>query len=120
MNTNILGQEMALQAMQVPREVLARQTAVWKERRDFIYDELGSMGFNLWKPEGAFYVLPKIKNSGLVVSELFFEHQVIVYDGAWFGAPDRIRLSYALELSNIQEGLARIRGYIKGKEDWLL
>lgn len=120
MNTNILGQEMALQAMQVPRNFISRQTAIWMERRNFIYDGLVSMGFDLWKPEGAFYVLPKIKNSHQVVSELFFEHKVIVYDGAWFGAPNRIRLSYALELPKIKEGLARIEKYIKGKEDWLL
>ena len=39
---------------------------------------------------------------------------------AWFGAPDRIRLSYALELPKIQEGLARIGEYIQDKKDWLL
>jgi aspartate/methionine/tyrosine aminotransferase len=77
------------------------------------------MGFDLWKPEGAFYVLPKIKNSGRVVTELFYKHKVIVYDGAWFGAPGRIRLSYALELPKIKEGLSRIKRYIKGKESWL-
>lgn len=119
MNTNILGQEMALRAMQVPKSFTIRQTAIWKARRDFIYDELKAMGFDLWKPEGAFYVLPKIKNSARVVTELFYEHKVIVYDGAWFGAPGRIRLSYALELTQIKEGLARIRQYLKGKENWL-
>lgn len=119
MNTNILGQEMALRAMRVPESFTTRQTAIWKARRDFIYDELKVMGFDLWKPEGAFYVLPKIKNSQRVVNELFFKHKVIVYDGAWFGAPGRIRLSYALELAQIKEGLARIRQYLKGKESWL-
>ena len=119
MNTNILGQEMALRAMRVPRAFVTRQTAIWKKRRDFIHGGLIAMGFDVWKPEGAFYVLPKIKNSNRVVSELFYKHKVIVYDGAWFGAPGRIRLSYALELPKIKEGLARIKRYIKGKEDWL-
>lgn len=119
MNTNILGQEMALKAMAVPKSFTARQTAIWQARRDFIYDELSAMGFDLWKPEGAFYVLPKIKNSQRVVNELFYKHKVIVYDGAWFGAPGRIRLSYALEIAQIKEGLARIRQYLRGKESWL-
>ena len=120
MNTNILGQEMALQAMQVPRSFILDQTKIWIERRDFIYEELVAMGFDLWKPEGAFYVLPKIKNSQQVVNDLFYGHNVIVYDGAWFGAPGRIRLSYALDLPKIKEGLGRINEYIKGKEAWLL
>ena len=120
MNTNTLSQEMALSAMQVPRSFITRQTQIWMERRDYIYNGLVALGFDLWKPEGAFYVMPKIKNSRQVVSELFYQHKVIVYDGAWFGAPERIRLSYALELAKIKEGLSRIKEYIAGKEDWLL
>lgn len=119
MNTNVLGQAMALQAMQVPEDYIERQTAIWEERRDFIYDGLVNMGFDLWKPEGAFYVFPKIKNASQVIEDLFYKHNVIVYDGAWFGAPDRIRLSYALELPKIKEGLGRIAEYINDKKDWL-
>jgi aspartate/methionine/tyrosine aminotransferase len=119
MNTNILGQEMALRATQVPRSFVARQTAIWKQRRDYIYGQMLAMGFDLWKPEGAFYILPKIRNSGRVVEDLYYDHNVIVYDGAWFGAPGRIRLSYALELSKMKEGLSRIAKYLKGKESWL-
>ena len=119
MNTNILGQEMALRAMKVPKSFVTGQTAIWKERRDYIYGGLSAMGFNLWKPEGAFYILPKIKNSGRVVNDLYYKHKVIVYDGAWFDAPGRIRLSYALELPKIKEGLSRISKYLNGKGSWL-
>jgi len=120
MNTNTLAQEMALRAMDVPQSFVDRQTKIWRERRDFICDGLANLGFSLWKPEGAFYVLPKIKDSGRVVSELFYKHKVITYDGAWFGAPGRIRLSYALDVEKIKEGLARIGTYLKGKENWLV
>jgi len=119
MNTNILGQEMALRAMKIPPSHVIEQTAVWEKRRDFIYDELVAIGFNLWKPEGAFYVFPKIKHANRVVNELFYKHNVIVYDGAWFGAPDRIRLSYALERPKIKQGLDRIKLYLEDKQDWL-
>ncbi|MEK7132915.1 MAG: pyridoxal phosphate-dependent aminotransferase [Patescibacteria group bacterium] len=119
MNTNTLGQEMALRAMSVPSSFVAKQTAIWRERRDIIYKGLCDMGFSLWKPEGAFYVLPNIRNSSRVVSDLFYEHKTIVYDGAWFGAPNRIRLSYALDAPLIKEGLGRIKKYLRGKENWL-
>jgi len=119
MNTNVIAQEMALRATRVPRSLVARQTAIWKQRRDYIYGEMLAMGFDLWKPEGAFYVLPKIRNSGRVVEDLYYDHKIIVYDGAWFGAPGRIRLSYALKLSKIREGLSRIGEYLKGRGNWL-
>lgn len=119
MNTNVLGQEMARNAMHVPKSYIKKQREIWQERRDTLYGGLIELGFDLWKPEGAFYVLPKIKNSNRVVTELFNKHKVIVYDGAWFGAPDRIRLSYALDIKLIQEGLKRIKKYMQGKESWL-
>lgn len=120
MNTNILGQEMAYEATKVPHEYIENQTKIWKERRDLLYGGLSELGFKLWKPEGAFYVFPKIKNSNRVVNELFYDHKVIVYDGAWFGGNNHIRLSYALDVDKIKEGLDRIKKYLKGKEKWLL
>lgn len=114
MNTNILGQEMAYEATKAPKEYVKNQVAIWKERRDVIYKGLVDMGLELWKPEGAFYVLPKMKNSRKVVWDLFKKHKVITYLGEWFGAPDRIRLSYALDVDKIEEGLKRIGKYLDG------
>ena len=119
MNTNILGQEMALAAMRAPRAYVEGQVKIWRARRDLIYGGLIQLGFKLWRPEGAFYVLPKIKNSNRAVNELYYKHKVIIYDGAWFGAPGRIRLSYALDEKKMEEGLKRLAKFLKGKESWL-
>lgn len=86
MNTNILGQEMAYEATKVPEDYIKNQVKIWKERRDVIYQGLQDLGLELWKPEGAFYVLPKIKNPKETVWALFKKHKVITYLGEWFGA----------------------------------
>ena len=87
---------------------------VWKERRDLICSGLKKLGFDLWRPEGAFYVFPKVKrNSGRVMNELFYDYKVITYDGAWFGAPDHVRFSYALTMEKIEEGLARLKEFLR-------
>ena len=112
MNTSILSQEMAFEALKAPQEYIKNQVKVWKERRDFIYEGLHNLGLDLWKPEGAFYVLPKIKNPRDAVLNLFKKHKVITYLGEWFGAPERIRLSYALDVDKIEEGLKRIKKYL--------
>lgn len=109
MNTNLVGQDMALSAMKTPKEYIRKQQGIWRERRDFIYKGLSDLGFDLWKPEGAFYVLPKCKNARQFLTLLYQEYKVITYLGEWFGAPDRIRLSYALDIRQIEEGLARIK-----------
>jgi len=115
MNTSIVGQMMALAALSSPRSYIAHNLEMWKERRDLMYDGMRELGLELWKPEGAFYVLPKFKDSGRAVSDLYHNYQVITYDGAWFGAPNRIRFSYALDASKIQEGLRRLKEFL-GKE----
>lgn len=109
MNTNLVGQDMALAAMKTPKAYIQPQQKIWRERRDFIYKGLLDLGFDLWKPEGAFYVLPKCKNPCEFLTLLYQEYKIIIYLGEWFGAPDRIRLSYALDIEQIKEGLSRIK-----------
>jgi aspartate/methionine/tyrosine aminotransferase len=113
MNTNLVGQDMALSTMTAPKEYIQNQRQIWRERRDFIYKGLLDLGFDLWKPEGAFYVLPKCKNARKFLTLLYQEQKVITYLGEWFGAPDRIRLSYALDVKQIEEGLGRIKSAMK-------
>ena len=113
MNTNLVGQDMALSTLSTPKEFTAKQREIWKARRDHIYKGLQDLGFDLWRPEGAFYVLPKCKNARQFVTHLYEKEKVITYLGEWFGAPDRIRLSYALDIKLIDEGLSRMRRAMK-------
>jgi len=113
MNTNLVGQDMALRAMRAPKSYILNQLKIWRRRRDIIYKGLCDLGLELWKPEGAFYVLPKVKNPKKLVWTLYKKYKVITYSGEWFGAPDRIRLSYALDEKEIEEGLNRIEKGLK-------
>jgi len=108
MNTNLVGQDMALHAMAAPKEYITSQQEIWRSRRDMIYKGFTDLGFELWKPEGAFYIFPKCRNAREFITTLYNDHKVIAYLGEWFGAPDHIRLSYALDSKDIEEGLARI------------
>lgn len=113
MNTNILGQEMAFAAMHAPQDYIQKQTAIWQERRDRIFTGLRNLGLDLWKPEGAFYVFPRMENANQVINDLYYDYKIIAYDGAWFGCPNRVRFSYALDVDKIQTGLERIAQYLK-------
>jgi aspartate/methionine/tyrosine aminotransferase len=116
MNTNLVGQDMALRAMEAPASYIEDQLKIWMRRRELIFSGLKELGLDLWKPEGAFYVLPKVKKPREFVSRLYLEHKVITYLGEWFGAPERIRLSYALDEAEIEEGLLRISRCLKEME----
>lgn len=112
MNTSIVGQAMALAAMRERESYVAPQVAIWKERRDLMYDGMRSLGLDLYKPEGAFYVLPKFKEPTRAMHDLYYNYRMITYDGNWFGAPERLRFSYALEAAKIKEGLRRLGEFL--------
>ncbi len=112
MNTNVLAQRMAYRATKVPKSFIDSNVKIWKQRRDIIYERMLELGLDVWKPEGAFYILPKIKNPQKFVWEMFKKHKVITYPGEWFGAGDRVRFSYALGIKEIEEGLKKVRKYL--------
>lgn len=113
MNTSLIAQDMALNAMKAPKTYILKQQKIWLTRRDIIFKGLCDLGFNLWKPEGAFYVFPEFTSPEKLVWDLYTKYKVIIYLGGWFGTQDRIRLSYALDTKEIEEGLNRIETALK-------
>jgi len=113
MNTSILSQEMAFEALKTPKSFIEKHLDIWRQRRDLIYSGLQELGLDLWKPEGVFYVFPEIENPRKTVWNLYKRHKVITYLGEWFGVKDRIRLSYAIDIPKIEEGLNRIKHYLE-------
>jgi len=113
MNTSTVGQEMAYQALISPKDYIEKQRKIWQQRRDFIYKRMLEMNFDVWKPEGAFYIFPKIDNPKKFVLDMFQKHDVITYLGEWFGDNERVRFSYALSEEKIEEGLNRVKKYLE-------
>lgn len=115
MNTSTVGQAMALSAMKARRPYVNDRLGIWRERKDLIYKGMRDLGLDLYEPEGAFYVLPKIKNPTRAMHDLYYDHQMITYNGEWFGAQDRLRFSYALTTEKIEEGLRRLKVFLDGQ-----
>ena len=76
------------------------------------------MGLPCFEPEGAFYVFPCIKSTGLTSQEfcqrLIYEKQVAVVPGDAFGncGEGFIRVSYAYSINHITTALSRIKDFI--------
>ena len=113
MNTSNFSQRLALAALNVDQHYVEKQRLVWKERRDFFYKRMLSMGLEPIKPEGAFYLFLPLKQASRAVVDLFEKHRLVVYDGKWFGAPDLLRFSYALDIKVMEQGIARFEKFLK-------
>ncbi len=82
-------------------------------------DRLNEIGLTCTKPEGAFYVFPSIKNTGMdcmrFAKELLKKETVAVVPGTAFGLreKDHIRISYASNMSDLKEASQRIEHFLK-------
>jgi aspartate aminotransferase len=79
----------------------------YKKKRDFLYGELTRIGYDVVKPQGAFYFFPKspIDDEVAFVRKLA-EKKVLVVPGRGFGSPGYFRISYCLPDSVIEGSIA--------------
>jgi aspartate aminotransferase len=79
----------------------------YKKKRDFLYGELTRIGYDVVKPQGAFYLFPKspIDDEVEFVKKLA-EKKVLVVPGRGFGCPGYFRISYCLPDSVIEGSIA--------------
>ena len=69
----------------------------YQSKRDFMYDALTEIGYDLVKPQGAFYMFPKspIDDDVEFVAELQ-KRNVLVVPGRGFGMPGYFRISFCV------------------------
>ena len=122
-NPTSISQMAAIEAFAGPQEPIQKMLVEFKERRDFITSALNEIdGVNCVIPEGAFYVFPDISNffgkeyngkkitNSMEISDFLLDvAKVAVVPGVEFGSDNHIRISYATSMSDIKEGMERIK-----------
>ncbi|MDX2257638.1 MAG: pyridoxal phosphate-dependent aminotransferase [Hyphomicrobiaceae bacterium] len=119
----------AVEALNGPQDFIARNNAVFVERRDLVVSMLNqASGIVCPKPEGAFYVYPscagaigktsakghKIANDEDFVTALLEEEGVACVHGAAFEGSPAFRISYATATSALEDACARIQRFCAG------
>jgi aspartate aminotransferase len=114
-NTATFSQLAAVEALRGPQDSVSQMVAEFKARRDLVVAGLNAIpGLDCLMPQGAFYVFPSVKRTGLSGAEfadrLLSEGGVSVLPGVAFGdaADHHFRISYACSRATIEKGLARI------------
>jgi len=113
------AQYAAIEAMRNGDEDVAAMAAEYDMRRRFVVDGFNKMGLNCFLPQGAFYVFPCIKSTGLSSEEfcerLITEAKIAIVPGTAFGKSGEgfVRVSYCYSIKHIKEALRRIRGFVE-------
>ena len=113
-----MAQEAAVEALRNGRREMERMRTEYEQRRNVIVRRLNEMGLRCVRPKGAFYVFPRIRETGLSSHEfamrLLSEKRVAVVPGTAFGACGEgyIRCSYATALDQIEAAMDRMREFL--------
>ena len=91
----------------------------YQHRRDFVYQKMTKMGFEVAKPSGAFYIFARIpekfnQDSMEFCVDLAQKQQLAVIPGIAFGEAGEgyIRISYAASMEVLIEAMEKIKRYV--------
>jgi aspartate aminotransferase len=121
-NPTAVSQKAAVEALTGPQDCVRQMVREFDRRRRFMVYRLNEMeGIRCYDPGGAFYLFPRvdaffgrkagktpIQSATQLADYLLEEARVAVVPGEPFGSPNHIRLSFAVSMEEIEEGLNRI------------
>ncbi|WP_077211344.1 aminotransferase A [Bacillus dakarensis] len=113
-----ISQMAALEALTVGKDDALVMKKEYIKRREYMYERLNSMGFELVKPDGAFYFFVKLPgnyhNSFEFALELVEKAKVAVVPGSAFSSLGEgyFRLSFAYSMDTLKEALNRIEQFL--------
>lgn len=118
MSAPTTSQYAAIAAMKNGDDDVAYMRKAYDQRRRILVDGFRNMGLSCFEPEGAFYVFPSIKETGMKSEEfcekLLMDQKVAVVPGTAFGESGEgfVRCSYAYSVEELKEALRRIEKFV--------
>lgn len=94
------------QRLVTPLQREAVDIASYQEKRDILYDRLTRLGFQMVKPQGAFYLFPKSPlPDDIEFIKIAQKYNILLVPGGGFGKPGYFRLSYCMNKQVILNSL---------------
>ena len=117
---NTMAQHAAVEALTAGKNDAEPMKKEYIQRRDYIIEKMTALGFEIIKPDGAFYIFAKIpadynQDSFAFLKDFAQKKAVAFIPGAAFGryGEGYVRLSYAASMETIREAMKRIEEYMR-------
>lgn len=114
----ITAQVGALEALENTELERDRMIDSYNQRRLIMVEGFKRIGLECFEPQGAFYIFPSIKSTGLssmdFSKQLLLEQEVAVIPGSAFGEAGEgfVRCAYCNSVENLQEAITRMDKFI--------
>ena len=117
---NTMAQHAAVEALTAGKNDAEPMKKEYIQRRDYIIEKMTDLGFEIIKPDGAFYIFAKIpagynQDSFAFLKDFAQKKAVAFIPGAAFGqyGEGYVRLSYAASMETIREAMKRLEEYMR-------
>ena len=117
---NTMAQHAAVEALTTGKNDAEPMKKEYIQRRDYIIEKMTDLGFEIIKPDGAFYIFAKIpagynQDSFAFLKDFAHKKAVAFIPGAAFGqyGEGYVRLSYAASMKTIREAMKRLEEYMR-------
>ena len=117
---NTMAQHAAVEALTAGKNDAEPMKKEYIQRRDYIIEKMTDLGFEIIKPDGAFYIFAKIpagysQDSFAFLKDFAQKKAVAFIPGAAFGqyGEGYVRLSYAASMGTIREAMKRLEEYMR-------
>lgn len=118
-----ISQKAAVEALVAGINDADEMKVEYQKRRDYLFEKMSALGFEIARPSGAFYIFAKIP-AGLIQDSFDFcvdlaqKQQLAIIPGIAFGpeAEGYVRLSYAASMEKLVEAMNRLEKYVQNEK----
>ena len=93
---------------------LTSDLSVYETNMNIIYDTLVSLGFEVVKPGGTFYIFPKaLEEDSVAFCQKAMKYDLVLVPGDSFGCPGYFRMAYCVETEKVQRAMTALRKFVE-------
>ncbi len=91
---------------------LTSDFSVYERNRNLLYDCLTDLGFEVVKPQGTFYILPKaLEGDAVAFSQKALAYDLVLVPADTFGCPGYFRMAYCIDTEKVERSLPVLRRF---------
>lgn len=92
---------------------LTSDLSVYETNMNLLYDELVSLGFEVVRPGGTFYIFPKaLEEDSVSFCKKALKYDLVLVPADSFGCPGYFRMAYCIDTEKVKRSLNALREFV--------
>ncbi len=93
---------------------LTSDLSVYERNMNLLYDELTSLGFEVVRPGGTFYIFPKaLEEDAVSFCQKALKYDLVLVPSDSFGVPGYFRMAYCIDTEKVVRSLRALRKFVE-------